>query len=142
GPVKPVLAAEDLLPINHAGLQLGDRTMGAVVDDLRGPLRCAGFQVEGPESLAAPQDKVRIHSKLSKVVDARLPDLGVGHDGDDVGLHSVVGERHRRVGFRSRVAYHELTGLYQALEALGGQTHQQLAEKDRLFAFWHGPLTY
>src|SRR5208337_4868323 len=51
-------------------------------------------------------------------------------------------ERHRRVGFRSRVANHELAGLHQALEARGGQTQQEFAEKNRLLAFCHGPLSY
>ena len=66
-PVKwnQCLPVEDLVPVEIAGTQFGDRAALAVVEERRGPLRGAGLDVIDPQPKAVPLDVVEVHAELA-----------------------------------------------------------------------------
>ena len=91
--MEPCGAVEDGLPVEVAGLDLGDRRMGTVIDDLRGTHAGALLRVVDADAASASADILRVDAETSELAHRGVGYRVVGQSRNKNRLFAVIGER-------------------------------------------------
>ena len=126
--MEPVGSLEDLVPVHHAGLDLGDGGMGPVIDDFGAARNGAGLQVIDPHAVTAPDDAVGADAEAAELRDAHVGDVVLGKTGDELGVDAVIGQGDSHVGLAAAEGGVELMGLREAQVTGGGEAKHHFAE--------------
>ena len=119
--MEPVFAIENGIPIDIIRSKFRYGAGSAVIYDLGGAHRSAGFQVVDAKALALPEDIACIDAELPDVVDAGLSNLIVRDGGDEGDFFAEVGERNRNVALAAAVRRLKFASLRETLPAIGCQ---------------------
>src|SRR6266478_8776586 len=121
--MKPMLAGEHFVPVYLAWFNLSNPATGTIIDDFGWALGSPAFEIKNSEAFPSAQYMIGVNSKLPNIIETGLPNLRRRHSRNHVGLHSKIGKRNGRIGFRAGVADLEFPGLNESLESFGGQAH-------------------
>ena len=113
-PVEPVRSLEDGVKVKVLWLALSDGAVRTVVDNLGRTHRGTRLQVVYAQSVTAACHEIRVHAIAAQGVEARLPNLVLGHFAHEVGLMSVIGAAYCHVGFTTTIIDVESVGLNDA----------------------------
>ncbi len=117
GDVEPGGAGHDLFPVDGVGLGFGDGAARAVIDDLAGTLDGAGLQIIDAHAAGLIDDGVHVHAEAAELPRAGAADVVVGQNGDEGGVHPVVGQGNGDVGFAAAEGGFQHRALHQTLVA-------------------------
>ena len=128
GPVEPVSALKNAIPVEFLRLCRRDRRPGAVIYDLGRALGRAFFTVVHAQTRAAAQKILRIDPVAPQFVDNALSYLMCRNLADKGGIHTIIRERNRDVRFSSGIAHLEAVRLHEAKVPLRVQAHHNLTK--------------
>ena len=128
GPVEPVGAGEHLAPVHHAGLDLGDGGVRAVVNDLAAAGHGPGLEIVDAHAVAAVHHAVEVHPQTAEFGQTHIGDIVLGHARHEMRIDAVVGQRHGHIGLAAAEGGVELPGLREAQIPRRGKAKHHFAE--------------
>ena len=128
GPVEPVRAVKDLIPIKLRSRGRGNGGACAVINDLARTLGSALLTVVNTKARAAAQHQRGVHTVAAQLVDGALTNLVRGDLADESCVHAVVGKRHSHIGLAAGIGRFKLICLHKAEIALRIEPHHDLTE--------------
>ena len=141
GEVEPVGALKDLVPVEVGGLGLGNGGVGAVIDADAAALGSALFVKVDADPVAAPDNLGGVYAIAAQGVDSGLTDGVGGQLGDEGGIHTVIGQRDRHIGFAAAEGEFHMIALDKTLVVVGLQAEHQLAESNNLCHYFLASFT-
>ena len=118
GPVEPVSALKNLVPVEIAGLDVRNRRIRTVVDDLGGTHGNALLAEVDAQALLGADNVGDVHAEGLERVHRSIADGVGGHRGHIVRIHAVVCQRNSHVRFRAAVNSVKAMSLLETLIAL------------------------
>ena len=128
GPVEPVGPFEDLVPVDHTWLDLGDGGMGTVIDDLGAAGDGTGLEIVDAHPVTAIDDAVGAHAEAAEFREAHVGDVVLRKTGHELGVDTVVGKGNGHVGLAAAEGGIELVGLREAQVSRSGEAKHHFAE--------------
>ena len=128
GPVEPISAGKNLLPIKFAGSRRCDGRAGSVVNYLTGSLGSAFLNIVNTQTITATKHHGGIHAELAQRIDCTLPNIMGRHFGNKGGIQSVICQRDRHIGLAAGIGSLKFGALGKAQVAFRIQAEHDLAK--------------
>ena len=97
-PVEPLSPLHDGVEVEILGQSLGNRRMGAVVDDLRRTHRGTGLSVVQTHAIATASHKVGVHTIATQGVHGYLANLVLRQLRNEVSVVPIIGQAYGYIG--------------------------------------------
>ena len=133
GDVEPIHTFKGLVPVDIAGLCLGDGGVLTVVDNLAGAGVGAGLQeVDAHAALVGADDAAGIHAELAQVLDALVGYGVLGQHGEEGYILAVVSQGDGHVGLAAAEGGLQHGTLEKALQAGGLESEHYFTKGKKL----------
>ena len=126
--MEPIGPFQYLVPVHHAGLNLGNGAVGTVIDHLGATRHGAGLQIVDAHALAAIDDAVGLDAQAFELGRAHIGNVVFGEARNKMGLNAIVSQRNSHIGLAATESSVKLTGLAEAQVPRSGQAKHHLAK--------------
>ena len=132
--MKPIRPLQDLFPVYHSFLDGGDRGACPVIYDFAWSRHRSGLKEINPQTVSTINNSGSIHSIRTQVLHACSGNIIVRKPCDKLCIHSIIGKRHRHIGFAATESGIILSGLPESQVSRSGKSEHDLSES---YYPWH-----